>query len=80
MELWGKYLANSFLNSYLIGVSFSYVFTKLLYEQPIDYEDLLSVLPAEERKQYEYLLKASPEDFEDLDLYFTVMIDKKKCK
>lgn len=46
MELWGKYLANSLLNSYLIGVSFSPVFIKLLYEQSIDYEDLLSVLPA----------------------------------
>lgn len=79
MELWGKYLANSFLNSYLIGVSFSPVFVKLLYEQSIDYEDLLSVLPQEERKQYEYLLTASAEDFEDLDLYFTVIVDKKKC-
>ncbi len=79
MELWGKYLANSFLNSYLIGVSFSPVFVKLLYEQSIDFEDLLSVLPQEERKQYEYLLSASAEDFEDLDLYFTVMVDKKKC-
>jgi hypothetical protein len=59
MELWGKYLANSFLNSYLIGVSFSPVFVKLLYEQSIDFEDLLSVLPQEERKQYEYLLTAS---------------------
>ena len=58
---------------------FSPVFVKLIYEQSIDYEDLLNVLPIEEKKQYEYLLKASPEDFEDLDLYFTVMIDKKKC-
>lgn len=79
MELWGKYLANSFLNSYLIGVSFSPVFVKLLYEQSIDFEDLLSVLPQEERKQYEYLFTASSEDFEDLDLYFTVIVDKKKC-
>ena len=39
----------------------------------------MSVLPVEERKQYEYLLTAAPEDFEDLDLYFTVMVDKKKC-
>ena len=58
---------------------FSPVLVKLLYEQSIDYEDLLTVLPIEQKKQYEYLLKASPDDFEDLDLYFTVMIDKKKC-
>lgn len=79
MQLFGKYLANSFLNNYLIGVLFSPVFIKLLYELTIDYEDLLSVLPVEERKQYEYLLKATPEQLEDLDLYFTAMVDKKKC-
>lgn len=43
MEVWGKYLANSFLNSYLIGVSFSPVFVKMLYGAPISYEDLLEV-------------------------------------
>ena len=32
MELLGKYLANSFLNGYLIGVNFSPIFVKLLYE------------------------------------------------
>jgi len=45
MELWGKYMANSFLNSYLVGISFSPVFIKLLYDHPITYEDLLDVLP-----------------------------------
>lgn len=43
MEVWGKYLANSFLNTYLIGMSFSPVFVKMLYGMSIDYEDLLEV-------------------------------------
>lgn len=41
MEVWGKYLANSFLNTYLIGITFSPVFVKMLYGIPITYEDLL---------------------------------------
>ena len=41
MELFGKYLANSILNGYLIGVNFSPVFVKLFYRDPIDFEDLL---------------------------------------
>ena len=40
MEMWGKYLANSLLNTYLIGMSFSPVFIKMLYGQDINYEDL----------------------------------------
>lgn len=31
MEMWGKYLANSILNTYLIGFSYSPVFLKMLY-------------------------------------------------
>lgn len=60
MELFGKYLANSFLNNYLLGISFSTTFVKMLYEQETNFEDLLAVLPPEERRQYEYLLKATP--------------------
>ena len=41
MEVWGKYMANSILNNYLLGISFSPVFIKMLYEQPISFEDLL---------------------------------------
>lgn len=37
MSLWGKYIANSFLNSYLIGINFSPVFMKLVIDQAIDY-------------------------------------------
>ena len=33
MNLFGKWLANSILNSYLIGINFSPVFIKLLYEE-----------------------------------------------
>lgn len=47
MELWGKYLANSFLNGYLVGISFSPVFVKLLYRYEVDFEDLLDVLSEE---------------------------------
>ena len=79
MELFGKYLANSLLNNYLLGISFSTTFVKMLYEQQTNFEDLLAVLTPEERRQYEYLLQATPEEFEDLDLYFTAMVDKKKC-
>lgn len=32
----------------------------------------------DEKKQYSYLLKASPEEFEDLCLFFTAVVDKKK--
>ena len=39
--MWGKYLANAILNSYLIGMNFSPVFVKMLYGQQIDYEDML---------------------------------------
>lgn len=35
MNLFGKYLANSISNNYLMGVSFSPVFIKLLYEDPV---------------------------------------------
>lgn len=63
MELFGKYLANSFLNNYLLGISFSTTFVKMLYEQETNFEDLLAVLTPEERRQYEYLLKATPEEF-----------------
>jgi hypothetical protein len=45
----------------------------------VDFEDLLDVLSEEEKRQYMYLLTASPNDFENLDLYFTVMVDRKKC-
>jgi len=79
MELFGKLLANSLLNNYLLGISFSTTFVQMLYEQDTNFQDLLAVLTPEERRQYEYLLKATPEDFEHLDLYFTVMVDKKKC-
>lgn len=58
MELWGKCLANSILNGYLIGVTFSPVFVKLIYDQATNFDDLLQILPEEEKKQYEYLLNA----------------------
>lgn len=60
MELLGKYLANSILNSYLIGVNFSPVFVKMLYGEEITYQDLFDVLPKEEAERYKYLLKAEP--------------------
>ncbi len=60
MELFGKYLANSILNSYLIGVNFSTVFIKLLYQDPIDFDDLLAVISEEEGKRYKYLTYAPP--------------------
>ena len=47
MELFGKFLANSILNSYLIGINFSPVFVKMLYNDPVDFEDLLEVVPEE---------------------------------
>lgn len=47
MELFGKFLANSILNNYLIGINFSPVFVKMLYNDPIDFDDLLEVLPEE---------------------------------
>lgn len=47
MSLFGKYLANSFLNGYLIGINFSTTFVKLLYEDTITFEDMLTVLPKE---------------------------------
>lgn len=45
MKLFGSFLANSFINGYLIGVNFSTTFIKLLYDDPITFEDVLSVLP-----------------------------------
>lgn len=47
MELLGKYLANAILNTYLIGVNFSPVFIKLLYEDPVTFDDLLTVISPE---------------------------------
>ena len=58
MALLGKCLANSFLNGYLIGVNFSPVFIKLLYEDEVCFEDLLTVIPKEEADRYRYLLNA----------------------
>jgi hypothetical protein len=45
MSLFGKFLANSFMNSYLIGINFSPTFVKLLYNDPITFDDMLAVLP-----------------------------------
>jgi hypothetical protein len=59
MGLFGKYLANSITNGYLIGVSFSPVFIKLLYEDPIGIEDLLAVVSKDEAERYKYVLGAS---------------------
>jgi hypothetical protein len=78
MELFGKFLANSILNSYLIGINFSPVFVKLLFNDPIDFDDLMEVVSEEEAKRYKYLTYAPPEDFEDLEIYFSVIVDKKK--
>ena len=58
MTLLGKCLANSFLNGYLIGVNFSPVFVKLLYNDDVSFEDLLTVVPKEEADRYRYLLSA----------------------
>lgn len=66
MTMFGKLLANSFLNSYLIGINFSPTFVKLLYEDPITFEDMLSVLPKEEADRYEFLQKADAEYIDDL--------------
>lgn len=56
MTLFGKYLANSFSNGYLIGVSFSPVFIKLLYEDPVNFDDLMTLVSKEEAERYKYLL------------------------
>lgn len=37
MNLFGKYLANSLINGYLIGINFSPTFIKLLYNDPITF-------------------------------------------
>ena len=79
MEMWGKYLANAILNTYLIGMSFSPVFFKMLYGQCVDFDDLLEVVPVEEAKHYKYLLSAPADSFEDLCLFFTVVLDKRKA-
>ena len=57
MTLFGKYLANSFSNGYLIGVSFSPVFIKLLYEDPVNFDDLMTLVAKEEAERYKYLLE-----------------------
>ena len=55
MEAWGKYVANSILNSYLLGINFSPVFIKMVYGEEIDYRDMLDIYP-----QRRILLTASP--------------------
>lgn len=47
MNLFGQYLANSLINGYLIGINFSNTFVKMLYEDPITFDDMLSVLSKE---------------------------------
>jgi hypothetical protein len=78
MSLFGKYLANSILNGYLMGINFSPTFIKLLYNDPVDFEDLLNILPEDEAKRYQYLLDAPAEIFEDLEMYFVTTVDRKK--
>ncbi len=58
MELFGKFTANAILNSYLLGMNFSPVFIKLLYNEVLGFEDLLAIISPEEAKRYEYLLTA----------------------
>lgn len=58
MELFGKFIANSILNSYLVGANFSSVFIKLLYSDPVYFEDLCDILPEEEANRYKYLTYA----------------------
>lgn len=37
MVLFGKYLANSIFNGYLLGINFSITFIKLLYDDEIGF-------------------------------------------
>ncbi len=76
-KLFGKYTANSILNSSSIGINFSLSFVKLIYNYPVQFEDLLAILPLEERKNYENIRKPEAQKFQDLDLYFTAVVDKR---
>ena len=59
MQLFGKYLANSFMNGYLIGINYSPTFVKLLYNDELTFDDVLSVLPKEEATRYQFLINAN---------------------
>lgn len=78
MELLGKYLASSLLNGYLMGVNFSPVFIKLLYENDVDFDDLMLVVPSAEAERYKYLLKIDDSELEDMELYFTAIVNRRK--
>jgi hypothetical protein len=57
MKIFGKFIANSILNNYLVGIDFADSFIKTLYDEPIEFSDLKELTPAEEYSRYEYLLK-----------------------
>jgi hypothetical protein len=54
------------MNNYLIGINFSPTFVKLVYNDDITLDDMLSVLPKEEATRYEFLMNADADYIEDL--------------
>jgi hypothetical protein len=78
MKTFGKFLASSILNNYLIGIDFADSFVKTLYGDPIEFNDLKDLVSAEEFGRYEHLLKTTDGEFEDMMLDFTLFENGKE--
>ena len=66
IRCFGKYLANSILNGYFVGIEFAEGFVKTLYRQKVSFQDLKDILDQNTIQGYESLENLGDEDFEDL--------------
>jgi hypothetical protein len=80
MKTFGKFLASSILNNYLIGIDFADSFVKALYGESIEFTDLKDLVSAEEFNRYEHLLKTKDSEFEDMLLDFTLFENGKEME
>lgn len=72
MKTFGKFLASSILNNYLIGIDFADSFVKALYGETISFNDLKDLVGGDEFSRYEHMLKATDSELEDMMVDFTV--------
>lgn len=61
MKVFGKLMANSILNNYLIGIEFADAFIKALYGKEIEFADMKDLVPTNEYSRYEMLTKCKPQ-------------------
>ncbi|CAD8112133.1 unnamed protein product [Paramecium sonneborni] len=72
--LFGKLIANSIANGYLIGIDIISPFWKVVYDEKIVFEDLILIWDKQTYSNYANLRQMSSESFEALYLDFTYQL------